>query len=41
MDRKENDMADYYIRLKDLAVGYQGTALIRDINIAIEVAVSM
>ena len=29
-------MADYYIRLKDLAVGYQGTALIRDINIAIE-----
>lgn len=29
-------MADYYIRLKDLAVGYQGTALIRDINIGIQ-----
>lgn len=28
-------MEDYYIKLKDLAVGYQGKALIRDINLEI------
>ena len=26
-------MADYYLDLKDLSVGYQGKALIHDINI--------
>ena len=29
-------MADYYIKMKDLAVGYQGNALIRDINLEIK-----
>ena len=28
-------MADYYLDLKDLSVGYQGKALIHDINIGI------
>lgn len=29
-------MADYYVELKELAVGYRGEPLIRDINIGIE-----
>ena len=28
-------MADYYFQMKDLSVGYNGNALIRDINIGI------
>lgn len=29
-------MADFYFQLKDLAVGYHGNPLIRDINIGID-----
>ena len=29
-------MKDYYIKTKDLSVGYQGKVLIRDINLDIE-----
>ncbi len=29
-------MADYYFKMKDLAVGYHGNSLIRDINIGIK-----
>ena len=29
-------MADYYFKMDDMAVGYQGKALIHDINIGID-----
>ena len=29
-------MTEYYIKMKDLAVGYQGNALISDINLKIK-----